>query len=82
MSLVPIYIHLRKQKKQAGVRKRSESLSCKICPPPVPASLTTVQLICAVSTVINAITFPEHGLTQSIFTTDILCPALWGGKQI
>lgn len=35
-------------------------------------SLTTVQLVCLVSTVVYAVTFPEHGLTQAILTTDIL----------
>lgn len=42
--------------------------------------LTTVQLIRAVSAVVDTITFPEHGLTQSIFTSDILGIALWRGN--
>lgn len=42
--------------------------------------LTTVQLIRAVSAVVNTITFPEHGLTQSIFTSDSLWIALWRGN--
>lgn len=43
--------------------------------------LTTVQLIRAVSTVVDTIAFPEPGLTQSIFTGDILGIALWRGNM-
>lgn len=39
----------------------------------------TIQLICVVSTVIHAITFPEHGLTESISTTNISGTAAWEG---
>lgn len=55
---------------------RKKKKNCLRAHVKTPQSLT-VELICAVSTVINAITFPEHGLTQSVFTGDVLRIALW-----
>ncbi len=52
-----------------------------IHPPSVPPSLT-VLFVWAVSTVVHTVTFPEHRLTQSIFTTDILRTALCREAQL
>lgn len=62
--------------------KWSPAVFLWITPSLSKTSRTTVHLVCAVSTVINAVTLPEHGLTQAIFTRDILWVALWEGRRI
>lgn len=44
--------------------------------------LTAVLLISIVSAIVNAVAFPEHGLTQFVFASDTIRTALWRGNTL
>lgn len=48
----------------------------------LPLVLTAVLLVCIVSAIVNAVTFPEHGLTQFVFAMDRIWFALWKGNTL
>lgn len=65
-----------KEKKQFWENELETWNKCSLCQIKV-LDLTTVELICAVTTVVYAVALPKLWLTQAIFAVDALRTACW-----